>query len=55
MVDARDASAIERAIFLPVICYSAAFHFALHFYQDCVSLIVSKRRGKIQGMTERGT
>ena len=28
---------------------------ALHHYLDCVSLKVSKRRGIIQGTTERGT
>src|SRR5713226_475123 len=33
----------------------ADVHIPLHVYQECVSLNGSKRRGKIQGMTEKGT
>ena len=40
---------------LPKTCLWSDSDFALHVYQDCVSLNESKRRGKIQGTTERGT
>jgi len=33
----------------------SSLYIPLHIYQTCVSLNESKRRGKIQGTTERGT
>jgi hypothetical protein len=50
------ASAIgQNTTLLPKSPHTKVFHFALHIYQNCVSLNVSKRRGIIQGTTERGT